>query len=150
MRWNCLQLLFSIVLCSVIEVNRKPSCIGSGKSIQLIGIAFLFVEGSCDQGIWVAVVAELWFLIWRIIFVALICTFSILSHVGTRIALHLRDVDVQARDLYSGRMIYFLFYLKFLAINLSTLLPVLQFLCLFFPLKSICHLQVIGDNDSKV
>ena len=56
--------------------------------------------------------------------------------VETRIALHVRDVDGLGINLYNGRICSLFLYLKFLAMNPSTLLAVLKLFSVCF-----CHLR---------
>ena len=82
---------------------------------------------------------QLWLLISGIIFVTLLCIFSILSI--SRLKCEDQNWTAcsrcgQTRDLYNGRISSLFLYLKLRAINPSTLLAVLQLFSVCF-----CHLR---------
>ena len=99
----CIEMFYnkycSIVSCSLIKVIiEEPSCTGLSESIQLLQLVVLavfFVQGWCDQGPGFAGGScGFWFqesslLLFSVSFLFYQC---LVFNLGTRIALHVRDV----------------------------------------------------------
>ena len=136
----------SIVSCSIINVIiEEPSDTGSNKFIQVFKhsiscpLSLLFLYKADEIKFLDSLVVAV-FLTSGIIF----CCSSLylfyfyqclVLNKGTRIALHVRDVD-EHRDLYNGRISSLFLYLKLRTMNPSTLLAVLQLFSVCF-----CHLR---------
>ena len=130
----------SIVSCSVIKVIIDvPSCTGCSESIQVFNTSIicplsLLCTRLMRSRSWICW-WKLLFLISGIIFVALLCIFSILL----MSCLKFWDQNCTAcstcgwtRDLYNGRISSLFLYLKLWIMNPSTLLAVLQLISVCF------------------